>query len=374
MLAGSFLPISRPYITDQDIEKIIHVLHSGLLAQGDIVGQFEKHFAEYIGVDYAVAVVNGTAALDLLLKAYGIREGDEVITTPFSFIATANAILYQGARPVFGDIDPETFNLDSDTVVELISPRTRAIIVVHLYGHPADMKAFREIAEDHKLVLIEDAAQAHGATYLGRKVGSLGDAAAFSFYATKNMTTGEGGMVVTNDRRIAEKIRLLRNHGQVEKYLHVELGYNLRMTNIAAALGLAQLEKLEYMNKRRRENAQETTRILSNVEGIVPPTEKPWAWHVYHQYVIRVTSKFPLSRDELSEKLREHGIGTAVHYPRTIPDQPLYKRLGIDCPKGCPEARKAAKEVLSLPVHPLVTVEQARYIAETIKRIAENKQ
>jgi perosamine synthetase len=256
-------------------------------------------------------------------------------------------------------------------VLELITDKTKAIIVVHLYGHPADMKAFREIAEDHKLILIEDAAQAHGALYMGRKVGSLGDAAAFSFYATKNMTTGEGGMVVTNDRRVAEKVKMLRDHGQAGKYLHVELGYNLRMTSIAAALGRVQLRKLDSMNERRRANAQLLTSMLSKVKGIITPVEKPWARHVYHQYVVRVTGEFPLTRDELAEKLRERGVGTAVHYPRAIPDQPFYKRLGIDCPKGCPEARRAAREVLSLPVHPCLTRDQVEYVARSIVEIAE---
>jgi len=365
------IPIARPMIGPEELEAVERVLRSGMLAHGPEVEEFEREFAEYIGVEHAVAVSSGTAALDLLLKAYRIGPGDEVITTPFTFIATANAVLYQGARPVFADIDPETYNLDPDSVVELITPRTRAIIAVHLYGHPADMKLLREIAEDHKLVLIEDAAQAHGAEYMGRKTGSLGDAAAFSFYPTKNMTTGEGGMVTTNDRKVAEKIRLLRNHGQAEKYLHTELGYNLRMTSIAAAIGRAQLRKLDWMNRRRRENAEVMTRTLSGVRGIALPVEKPWARHVYHQYVVRVTEAFPLTRDQLAEKLRQHGIATAVHYPRAVPDQPLYQRLGIDCPRGCPEARKAARQVLSLPVHPAVTVEQARAIAETIKRIAE---
>nr|WP_236698182.1 DegT/DnrJ/EryC1/StrS family aminotransferase [Pyrodictium occultum] len=361
--------MARPFIGEEELEAVARVLRSGVLAHGPEVEEFEREFAEYVGVDYAVAVSSGTAALDLILRAYGVGPGDEVITTPFSFVATANAILHQGARPVFADIDPATYNLDPERVVELVTSRTRAIIAVHLYGHPADMRPLREIAEDHHLVLIEDAAQAHGALYAGRRTGSLGDAAAFSFYATKNMTTGEGGMVTTNDRRVAEKVRMHRDHGQAAKYLHVELGYNLRMTSIAAAIGRVQLRKLEWMNERRRENARTMTGILSRVEGVEPPVEMPWARHVYHQYVVRVTPEAPLGRDELAEELRRRGIGTAVHYPRAIPDQPLYRRLGIDCPRGCPEARRAAREVLSLPVHPGVTVDQARWIAETVEEV-----
>ena len=230
------IPIAKPLLGEEELEAVARVLRSGILAHGPEVEEFEREFAEYVGVDHAVAVANGTVALDLVLRAYGIGPGDEVITTPFSFIATANAILYQGARPVFADIDPVTYTLDPDRVVEKITSRTRAIIAVHLYGHPADMKALREIAEDHDLILIEDAAQAHGAEAHGAKAGSLGDAAAFSFYATKNMVTGEGGMVTTNDRRIAERVRRLRNHGQAGKYRHVTLGFNYRMTSIAAAI------------------------------------------------------------------------------------------------------------------------------------------
>jgi perosamine synthetase len=364
------IPIVRPVIGDEEIEAVIRVLKSGMLAQGEEVKRFEEEFAEYIGVDYAVAVANGTAALDLALKALGIKEGDEVITTPFTFIATANAVLYQNARLVFADIDPRTFNLDPNSVLEKITPKTKAIIVVHLYGQPADMKAFTEIAQDHKLYLVEDAAQAHGAEFLGRKVGGFGHIAVFSFYATKNMTTGEGGMVVTNDRRIAEKVRILRDHGQIDKYVHVELGYNLRMTNIAAAIGRIQLKKLDKMNQARIRNAELLTNLLRKVEGITPPYVDPRVKHVYHQYVIKVEDSFPLKRDDLARKLREKGISTAVHYPKPIHHQPLYQKLGYP-QDACPNAVEASKRVLSLPIHPLLTREDIEYIANTIKEIEE---
>ncbi len=361
------IPVAKPLMGREEIEAVARVIESGIIAHGPEVERFEEEYASYIGVDYAVAVANGTVALDLVLKAYRIGPGDEVITTPFSFIATANAILYQGARPVFVDIQPDTFNIDPDKVVEAITSKTRAIIAVHLYGHPADMKPLREIAEDHDLVLIEDAAQAHGALYYDRKTGSLGDAAAFSFYATKNMTTGEGGMVTTNDRRIAERIRRLRNHGQSGKYRHIALGYNYRMTSIAAAIGRVQLAKLDSMNQARRRNASLLTEKLSSLKGIVAPVEKPGIIHVYHQYVIRVTGEAGLSRDQLARKLAEKGIGTAVHYPTIIPDQPYYRKLGLTCQK-CTEARKAAGEVLSLPVHPTLTRDDVDYIAESIRQ------
>ena len=361
---GKFIPIAKPLIGDEELNAVSRVLRSGMLAQGSEVESLENEFAEYVGVDHAVAVANGTVALDLILKAYKITRGDEVITTPFSFIATSNSILYQGARPIFADIDPNTYTIDPEKVLELVTPRTKAIIAVHLYGHPAEIKPLRDIAEDHGLVLIEDAAQAHGAMYKGTRTGSLGDSAAFSFYATKNMTCGEGGMVTTNDRRIAEKIKLLRNHGQQSKYFHVELGYNLRMTNIQAAIARVQLKKLDTMNEARRRNAALLTRFLASIKSIKLPEESPWAFHVYHQYVIRV--KPPFSRDKLKEFLELKGIQTAVHYPMVIPDQPLYKKLGIKCPKECPEARKAASEVLSLPVHPSLSNEDIKYIADSL--------
>ncbi|MCD6300929.1 MAG: DegT/DnrJ/EryC1/StrS family aminotransferase [Staphylothermus sp.] len=362
------IPIAKPFLGKEELEAVKRVMKSGILAHGPEVEAFEKEFAEYIGVKYAVAVANGTAALDLALKAIGVKEGDEVITTPFTFIATANAILFQRAKPVFADIDPKTYNLDQNEVLEKITNKTKAIIVVHLYGQPADMKAFKEIAEDHKLYLIEDSAQAHGAEFMGQKTGSFGDVAIFSFYPTKNMTTGEGGMVTTNNKEIADRVKLLRNHGQSEKYLHVELGWNLRMTSIAAAIGRAQLRKLDKFNEIRRRNAELLTRRLSRIRGITPPYVDPRVKHVFHQYVVRIEDDFPLSRDELQKLLREKGIGTAIHYPRPIFQQPLYKRLGYK-QDICPNAIDASKRVLSLPVHPLVEPSDIEYIINSIQEI-----
>ncbi|WP_175060125.1 DegT/DnrJ/EryC1/StrS aminotransferase family protein [Thermococcus sp. 2319x1] len=364
------IPIAKPLIGEEEIEAVVEVLKSGMLAHGKEVEAFEREFAEYLGVKHGIAVSNGTAALDVALKALKIGPGDEVITTPFTFIASANSILFQGAKPVFADIDPKTFNLDPSDVLEKINDKTKAIVVVHLYGQPANMEAFKEIAEDYKLYLVEDCAQAHGAEFEGQKVGTFGDIAAFSFYPTKNMTTGEGGMVVTNDNELAKRADLIRNHGQAEKYLHVELGYNLRMTNIAAAIGRVQLKKLDEWNEKRIENAKLLTKGISNIKGLTPPYVDGRVKHVFHQYVIRVEDDFPLSRDELMAKLREKGIGTAVHYPIPVHHQPLYQRLGY--PKDiCPNAIDASKRVLSLPVHPAVNREDIEYIIETLKEIAE---
>lgn len=361
--------IAKPLMGEEELEAIRKVLESGMIAHGPEVESFEREFAEYIGVEHAVTVANGTAALDLLLKAYAVGPGDEVVTTPFTFVATANAVLYQGAKPVFADINPRTYNIDPNSVLEAITPRTKAIIVVHLYGQPADMKALMEIAEDHKLLLIEDAAQAHGAEFEGKKAGSLGDAAIFSFYATKNMTTGEGGMVTTNDRRIADRVKLLRDHGQAEKYLHVELGYNLRMTSIQAAIGRVQLRKLDRFNEMRRRNAKLLTEGISSIRGLTPPYEDPRVKHVYHQYVVRVEDGFPLTRDELKEFLSEKGIGTAVHYPIPVFLQPLYRRLGYPS-NICSNSIEASRRVLSLPVHPALTEQQLRHVIECLKEAA----
>jgi len=362
------IPIAKPMIEEDEIRAVVEVLRSGMLAQGKEVEFFEQEFANYIGVKHAIAVANGTLALDTALKAIGIKPGDEVITTAFTFIATANAILYQGARPVFADIDPKTYNLDPNDVLEKITSKTKAVIVVHLYGQPADMKALKEIAEDHKLILVEDCAQAHGAEFEGMKVGSLGHVGIFSFYPTKNITTGEGGIITTNDDEVSRKSRLIRDHGQARKYVHEELGYNYRMTNIAAAIGRVQLKKLDLLNEKRIKNATYLTKNLANVRGIVTPYVDPRVKHVYHQYVIRVENDFPLNRDELATRLEEKGVDVAVHYPLPVHQQPFYKRLGY--PQHiCPNAIIASRKVLSLPVHPLLTTEDLDYVVSTIKEL-----
>ncbi len=363
------IPIAKPIIGDEDINAVVKVLKSGMLAHGKEVEEFEKEFSGYIGTKHGIAVANGTVALDISLKALGVKEGDEVITTPFTFIATASSVLFQRAKPVFADIDPKTFNLNPDDVTERITNRTKAIIVVHLYGQPADMKAFSEIAEDYGLYLIEDCAQAHGAEFNGQKVGTFGDVAAFSFYPTKNMTTGEGGMILTNDDKIAERARLIRSHGQRERYYHVELGYNLRMTNIAGALGRAQLKKLDEWNAVRRKNAEMLTRGLKRINGIIPPYVSSNVTHVFHQYTVRVTDNFPMSRDEFAERLRDNGIGTGIYYPLPLHHQPLFRDLGYD-QNCCPNSIEASREVLSLPVHPSVSEEDVNYIVDTIKELA----
>ncbi len=366
------IKITEPVIGEEEIEKVVEVLRSKWLVHGPVVEEFEQKFAEYIGVDHAIAVANGTIALQLILESLGIGSGDEVIVPDFTFIATANTVLMRGAKPVFADIELETYTIDVDDVLEKITPKTRAIIAVHLYGHPANMRALREIANDYKLYLIEDAAQAHGAEIDSVKVGSIGDAAAFSLYATKNMTTGEGGIITTNIGWIAERIRLLRNHGQVRKYYHITLGGNYRLTSIQAAIGLVQLSKLDKLNEKRNYNAQYLTTRLSKIEGIRTPKVKPGYKHVWHQYVIWIEDAFPYTRDELRDKLSEYGVSTAIHYPIPLHLQPLYRALGY--PENiCPNSIDASRHVLSLPVHPLLSKEDLDYIVETILLLSKRR-
>ncbi len=359
------IPIAKPLIGDEEIEGVVNVLKSGIIAQGPRVKEFEERFAEMTGTKYAVAVSNGTAALDLALKAAGIGPGDEVITTPFTFIATSNSVLFQGAKPVFVDIEEDTYLIDPTKIEEKITDRTKAILPVHLYGQTADMDAINEIAERHGLIVIEDAAQAHGATYHGRKAGSMGLAGAFSFYATKNMTSGEGGMIITDSDEMSEKLRLLRNHGQSERYIHRILGYNLRMSDIMAAIGLAQLKKLDMFNEKRRENAAFITSVLNGIKGLKPPVEREGRKHIYHQYGFRVTEEYHLSRDGLLAKLNSAEIGARKGYFMPIYEQPFYREMGF--PQDCPVAKRVLDELIELPIHPALTKEELEFMAETIR-------
>ncbi|MDM7912338.1 MAG: DegT/DnrJ/EryC1/StrS family aminotransferase [Methanotrichaceae archaeon] len=358
-----FIPIAKPIIGNEEIKAVEDVLASGMLTQGESVKRFEEEFSKYLGVKNSIAVSNGTVALDLALKALDLKAGDEVISPAFTFIATANSILYQGLQPVFADVDPRTFNIDPESLNEKITPKTKAVVGVHLYGHPFDLKAVQQICEDKDLILIEDCAQAHGAEFDGKKVGSFG-LGCFSFYPTKNMTTGEGGMITTNDDSIAARLRLLRNHGDTGKYNHVMLGYNYRMMNLQAAIGLVQLGRLEEFTSKRIGNAEFLNRNIG-IKGITTPHKAANVRHVYHQYVIRVEDDFPASREKLMDFLQENGIASAVHYPKPIYDQPLYREMERDWPR-CPAAEDVSQRVLSLPVHPSLKLEDLEYIAATL--------
>ncbi|NYT02697.1 MAG: DegT/DnrJ/EryC1/StrS family aminotransferase [Methanosarcinales archaeon] len=362
-----FIPIARPVIGEEEIAAVSEVLRSGMLVQGEAVRKFEEQFSSYLGVRNSVSVSNGTVALDLALKALGLEKGDEVISPAFTFIATANSILYQGLRPVFADVDPRTFNLDPQDVAEKITPRTRAILGVHLYGQPFDLPAMQQICDDHGLILIEDSAQAHGAEHRGKKAGSFG-IGCFSFYPTKNMTTGEGGMITTDDDNLASRCRLMRNHGDTGKYNHVVLGYNYRMTNIQGAIGIQQLARLEDYNRSRIRNAGFLDRNIQ-ARGITTPYRDPQVRHVYNQYVVRVEDDFPITREELMAYLQSRGVGSAVHYPRPVYSQPVYRDLGLE--GSCPVAEDVSRRVMSLPVYPSLNDQELRYIARAVNEAPE---
>jgi len=360
------IPIAKPNFGKEEETAVKEVLESGILASGPKTKQFEKEFAEYIGVKHAVI------SLDVALKALKLGPGDEVITSAFSFVSSGNCILFQGAKPVFADIDPRTFNIDAADVAEKITAKTKALIPVHMFGQPANMDALKEIAEDKGIAVVEDAAQAHGAEYKGQKAGSIGNMGCFSFYATKNMTAGEGGMITTDDAELAEKARLLINHGQNQKYHHDTLGYNYRITELCAAIGSIQLKKLDEFNTKRRENAQLLTQGIRRFTGLTVPYVDKDVKPVFHQYVVRVEENYPRDRDELADSLTEKGVGVAVHYPIPIYRQPLYLKLGYEDTK-CPNTEEACRRVLSLPVHPLVDRKDIEYILDALKDISEAK-
>jgi perosamine synthetase len=353
------IPISKPLIGDEEKEAILAVLESGRLAQGPKVQEFEEEFAGFCGVRHAIATSSGTTALLTALLAHRIGLGDEVITSPFTFIASANAILFTGARPIFVDIEEESYNIDPAFIEEKITSRTRAIMPVHLYGYPCDMDRIMDLASRHNLVVIEDACQAHGAAIRGQKVGSYGTGC-FSFYPSKNMTTAEGGMITTQDDEIAERARLIRNHGQSQLYHHVAPGYNFRMTEIQAALGLVQLQKLPLWTRKRIENASYLTQRLSNA---LTPRVKEGYEHVFHQYTVRVRH----NRDGAVEKLAQAGIEARVYYPLPVHQQPLYQQLGFE--DSLPVAERMSREVLSLPVHPSLTPEELDKIASEVSKL-----
>ncbi len=363
----AMIKLAHPLIEDEERQAVLDVLASGQLAQGPRVAAFEDAFARYIGVRHAVAVNSGTAALHLALLAGGIGPGDEVIVPAFSFAATANTVLHAGARPVFVDVRHDDFGIDVTQIERAITPRTRAIVPVHLYGQMCDIEPVAAICGRKGLVLIEDAAQAVGASRRGTNAGTSGTGA-FSFYATKNLQTGEGGMITTNDDAIADRARLLRSQGERTRYVTEEAGYNYRMVEMAAALGLAQMPKLDARNERRRANATRLAELLAGNEKIVTPKELPARVHVWHQYTICVLAGAD-ARDRLQVRLRERGIETAIFYPAPIHRQPLYQRLGyVDV--RMPVAERLAGEVLSLPVHPALSADDIETIAAAVNELA----
>jgi dTDP-4-amino-4,6-dideoxygalactose transaminase len=359
------IPLVKVYM-DNDIKKaVLEVLDSGWYILHDKVREFEKKFAAFCGVKNAVCVSSGTAAIFLSLLASGITKRDEVIVPSFSFIATATPVIAAGAKPIFVEIDPKTYTVNPEEIRKAVTKRTKAIMPVHLYGHPANMDPILEVAEENDLYVIEDACQAHGAEYKGRRVGGIGHIACFSFYPSKNMTVcGDGGAVVTNNEAVAEKVRKLRDHGRLDKYVFDLIGYNLRFNEIQAAIGIKQLEKLPQWNNTRRKIAKTYTAALKDF--VTTPIEEPWAKHVYHVYVIRVAN-----RDKLREYLKSQGISTIVHYPVPIHKQPaITNALGTQ--PRLKNTEKLANEVLSIPMHPKLTRDEVAYVSDNITEFVKS--
>jgi dTDP-4-amino-4,6-dideoxygalactose transaminase len=342
-------------------EAIAQVIANANFILGEEVDLFENEFAAFCGTNHAVGLDSGTSALELALRAYEIGPGDEVITAANTFIATVLAISYTGATPVLVDADPRTYNLDPELIESAITSRTRAIIPVHLYGQPADMDRIMEIARRHDLIVIEDAAQAHGALYKGRRTGSLADAAAFSFYPAKNLgACGDGGAVVTNDERIADSLRMLRNYGQTKKYHHVSQGFNRRLDTLQAAILRIKLKYIDQWNAARRDHAQAYGQLLAD-SGLILPVEAPGVESVYHLYIVRTED-----RDRLQHYLHEQNIATGIHYPIPVHLQPAYEDLGYS--KGdFPVSEMLAEEILSLPMYPELEPAAIAYTAAAIQ-------
>ena len=361
------IPINAPQIGEEEIEAVTKVLKSGTLTHGlgmgPMVTKFEEAFAKFVNAKHAIAVNSGTAALHLALLGTGVKAGTEVILPSFTFVATAEIVVMAGAKPVFVDIDPETYDISPKKIEKAITKKTKAIIPVDLYGLPADMKPIREIADKHGLLVIEDSCQAHGATYGGKPVGAFADAACWSFFASKNMTTGEGGMVTTNNDEMAENMRVIRSHGEKEKYKSTMLGHNYRMPEIEAAIGYEQLKKLPKFLAHRRRNAKRLTTVLGKAGKLQLPREPKGYQHSWYLYTVRMKGANAKKRDKVAEELRGKGIGVGVYYVNPIHQMPYYRRFGR---YRLPETEKTAKQVLSLPVHPGVTAKQIDFIGETV--------
>jgi dTDP-4-amino-4,6-dideoxygalactose transaminase len=356
------IALSKMYVDDKIRQVMLDVLDGGHYIKGQYLGNFEREFAGFCNTRFAVGVSSGTSAILLSLMALGIGEGDEVIVPSHTFIATASPSIFLGARPVYADIDPETYTIDPAEIERRISPRTKAIIPVHLYGHTCDMDAINSMAKEHGLYVIEDACQAHGARYKDRRAGSLGDVACFSFYPAKNMTVlGDGGMATTDNEELAVRIRMLADHGRTEKYLHELLGLNFRISELHAAIGMEQLRHLDGWNERRHEIAGKYNHLLSGLD-LITPIEKEWARHVYYMYVIRIKE-----RDRLASNLKQKGIQTGIHYP-----VPLHRQPCVQSDVHLPITEEYVDDILSLPMHPQLTDDEVEYVASSIREYMEN--
>ncbi len=386
MINMRIIKVAKPFVDEEEVQAVREVLLSGHYVSGPKVKEFEEKFADYVGVKHAVAVNSGTAALHVALASLGIGPGDEVIVPPLTFFSTVSAVLHQNAIPIFADIDPESFCLSPSDFEDKITENTKAVIPVHIFGNSAEMDEIVEIAEEHDIIVIEDCAQAHGTEYKGRKVGSIGDAGCFSFYATKHMTTGEGGMITTDDDKIAERAKMIRNHGMVGRDQHIILGYNYRMSEINAAIGIVQLKKLERLNELRIKNSLYLlSEIKKRISWLKVPEIKSYIRHTFFWCpVLVLEDEIGFKTSEIVKRLREFGVEVRYRYR-----EPLYKqRVLTDLspyPKGCPfkcarrginyrnvflpNIEKIAGKIIGLPNHPGLSAEDLDYVVEVLEKI-----
>jgi perosamine synthetase len=363
ILSTKKIRYADPYITEEDVEAVAEAVRNKRLSQGEYAARFEQEFASHLNLKQGVVTTNGTAALHLAVLAAGVKPGDEVIIPSFTFAATAECVLYAGAKPVFVDIDPNTYNVDPECVDKAITPKTKAIIVVHYGGQMADMDPIMESAERQGACVIEDATEAHGATYKNRQAGAVAKIGCFSFYPNKNMTTGEGGMLVTDDAEIAEKARLLRNHGQVSRFHHIMIGYNYKMSDILAALGLAQLKRLNWVIQKKKEAAQFYEKLLSGVKGVQTPYVMPAASHTYMFYTLKFINAG--ARDLIMQHLEQDGIETVVAFP-PLHMQSIYRSLCKFDDEDLRVTEDCANRVLSLPIYPHIARHDQEFIIKSM--------
>lgn len=368
-----YIPYGRQSIDEEDIQAVVETLRSDFLTTGPKVEEFEKCVADYVGAKYAVAISNGTAALHAACYAAGIGEGDEVITTPITFAASSNCVLYCGGKPVFADIDPVTYNIDPEDIKRKITGRTKAIVAVHYTGQPCDMDSIHEIAKEHNLIVIEDAAHALGAEYKGNKIGSMSDMTTFSYHPVKHITTAEGGMIMTNNKELYDKLILFRTHGITRDpkllsrdegpwyYEQIDLGYNYRITDVQCALGISQMRRLDDFVAKRREIAKRYNKAFSENPNIVVPFQKEGCNNSYHLYVIQVKK---VNRRQVFEELRASGIGVNVHYV-PVYTFPYYREHGYEA-VTCKHAEELYENIISIPMYPGLTLEEQEYVIEKI--------
>ena len=373
VIVREIIRINQPLIGKEEIDAATEVLKSGILTEKSGMGprtlEFEKEFAHYVGAKHAVAMASGTASLHAALAIAGVKQGDEVVVPSFTFHATAEVVLMCGAEPVFADIDPDTYTITADTVEAVMTTNTKAIVPVHLYGLPADLEPLKKLARQRGVSLVEDAAQAHGAEYNDSMIGSIGDMTCFSFYAGKNMTTGEGGMVTTNDDDHSDKLRMMRTHGEQRPYWPTMIGNNYRMNELLSAIGLVQLRKLPSFLEKRRKNALFLSEKLGVMGKVIPPKEPKGRKHAWYLYTLRLRGANAGKRNKVVEKLRSKNIEGAVYYESPLHLLPLYRERTNASRRPLPETEKACRQIFSVPVHPKLSEAELEYVFETLKRV-----